>query len=96
MARSVTVSRREERDLRRVQTNDRKAVVDGLRALAREDANPDVKALAGHPGWAGHPRWYRLRDGNWRVLYYSDPHGIVVERIVDRRDLERTAIDTAL
>lgn len=43
----------------------------------------DVKSLAGHPGW------YRLRLGDWRVLYYSDPPGIVVERIVNRRDLER-------
>ena len=37
---------------------DRDAVVGGLRALAREDANLDVKALTGHPGW------YRLRVGN--------------------------------
>jgi hypothetical protein len=29
---------------------DRDAVVGGLRALAREDANLDVKALTGHPG----------------------------------------------
>jgi mRNA-degrading endonuclease RelE of RelBE toxin-antitoxin system len=42
-----------------------------------------VKALAGHPGW------YRLRVGSWRVLYFSDPPGIVAERIVNRRDLER-------
>ena len=66
---------------------DRDAVVGGLRGLAREDANLDVKALTGHPGW------YRLRVGNWRVLYYSDPAGIVIERIVNRRDLER-AVNT--
>ncbi len=66
---------------------DRDAVVGGLRALAREDANLDLKALTGQPGW------YRLRVGNWRVLYYSDLPGIVIERIVNRRDLER-AVNT--
>jgi mRNA-degrading endonuclease RelE of RelBE toxin-antitoxin system len=70
-----------------VPLNDRQAIVEGLRALEREDLNLDVKALAGHPGW------YRLRVGHWRVPYYSDPPGIVIERIVNRRDLER-AVDT--
>ena len=41
----------------------------GYARLAREDANLDVKALTGHPGW------YRLPVGSWRVLNYSDPQG---------------------
>ena len=63
---------------------DQRSIVDGLRALTAEAANLDIKALAGHPGW------FRLRIGDWRVVYFSDPPGIVVERIVNRRDLERS------
>jgi hypothetical protein len=70
-----------------VAASERKAIADGLRALARGDANLDVKPLAGHPGW------YRLRIGSWRALYFSDVDGIVIDRIVNRRDLER-AVDT--
>jgi mRNA-degrading endonuclease RelE of RelBE toxin-antitoxin system len=62
---------------------ERKAIVDGLRSLADESPNADVKTLAGHRGW------YRVRLGDWRMLYFSDPPGVLVERIVSRRDLER-------
>ena len=83
MTRTVTVSPRGERDLRRVPVGQRLAIVEGMHALADERPGADIKALAGHRGW------YRLRVGDWRVLYLSDPPGIVIDRIVNRRDLER-------
>lgn len=79
----MTVSPRGERDLRRVPVGQRLAIVEGMHALADERPGADIKALAGHRGW------YRLRVGDWRVLYLSDPPGIVIDRIVNRRDLER-------
>ena len=78
----VTISRRGERELAGVPIGERKRLIDGLRQLGEEVPNVDVKALAGHPGW------HRLRIGNWRALYFSDTKGVVVERIVNRRDLE--------
>ncbi len=83
MTRTVTVSPRGERDLRRVPVGQRLAIVEGMHALADERPGAEIKALAGHRGW------YRLRVGDWRVLYLSDPPGIVIDRIVNRRDLER-------
>ena len=67
-----------------VPVQERKKIIDGLRQLGEESPNVDVKALAGHVGW------YRLRVGNWRVLYFSDDQGVIIERIVNRRDLERS------
>ena len=29
------------------------------------------------------------RVGDWRVLYLSDPPSVMIDRIVNRRDLER-------
>jgi mRNA-degrading endonuclease RelE of RelBE toxin-antitoxin system len=62
-------------------------MLEGLRALADERPGADIKALAGHRGW------YRLRVGDWRVLYLSDTPGIRIDRIVNRLDLAR-ALDT--
>jgi len=43
-----------------------------------------VKAIAGHAGW------FRLRVGDWRVLYRRvSASGMLVARIVNRRDLDR-------
>ena len=67
-----------------VPVQERKKVSEGLRQLGEESPNVDVKALAGHAGW------YRLRVGNWRVLYFSNDEGVIIERIVNRRDLERS------
>ena len=67
-----------------VPVQERKKIIDGLRQLGEESPSVDVKALAGHAGW------YRLRVGNWRVLYFSDDQGVIIERIVNRRDLERS------
>ena len=79
----MTLSPRGERDLRRIPEKQRLAIVEGLRALADEHPSADIKALTGHRGW------YRLRVGDWRVLYLSDPAGVMIDRIVNRRDLER-------
>ncbi len=58
-------------------------MVERLRHLGDQTENLDVKPLQGRPGW------WRLRVGDWRILYLADANGIVVERIVNRRDLER-------
>ena len=83
MPRTITLSPWGERDICRVPDKQRLAILEGLHALADEHPSADIKALAGHRGW------YRLRVGDWRVLYLSDPPGVMVERIVNRRDLER-------
>jgi mRNA-degrading endonuclease RelE of RelBE toxin-antitoxin system len=66
---------------------DRQRIVDGLRALDTGAANLDIKALEGRP------QWRRLRIGDFRVLYRPTDEAMRVERIVNRRDLDK-AIDT--
>jgi len=56
-----------------------------LNALARDPlASPNVKKLTEHPG-------YRLRVGNWRVLFLLDRERItiLVVRIAHRREVYR-------
>lgn len=84
----VELSRRAERDLRRMgQGLDQNRVIEALRRLAAEDASLDVRALRG-----ANP-WVRLRVGDWRILYRPTDRGFWIERVVHRRELER-AVDT--
>ena len=83
MSRTITLSPRGEGDLRRVPDRQRLAILEGLHALADEHPTAEIRALADHRGW------YRLRVGDWHVLYLSDPPGVMIDGIVNRRDLER-------
>lgn len=84
MTTNVELSARAERDLRRIKRGpDRQRLVVALQALAGDAANLDVKALQGRAPWR------RLRVGDYRVLYRPVEQGLWVERIVDRRDLDR-------
>ena len=87
----VVLSRRAERDLRRLGSGEAVARIRAaLEALARGEANLDIKRLAGAPPW------HRLRVGDYRILYRPvDPTEAnaqgaqwLVARIVNRRDLE--------
>lgn len=51
--------------------------------MAAEAPNLDVKPLKASGPWA------RLRVGEYRILHRPIEGGWLVERIVDRRDLER-------
>lgn len=90
--RRIVLSRRAERDLRRIGRGEALVRVrEALEALAVEEPNLDVKLLAGSPPW------HRLRVGDYRILYRSvEPDeavgsdaGFLVARVVHRRDLER-------
>jgi mRNA-degrading endonuclease RelE of RelBE toxin-antitoxin system len=96
----VELSKRALRDLRRVDHKSRKRLLDLLENdLVTEPqlANLDIKALTGRAPWL------RLRRGEYRVLYrpltggelralaVSERAGFLVERVVERGDLERAA-----
>lgn len=96
----VELSKRALRDLRRIDHKSRRRLLDLLENdLAAEPqlANLDIKALTGRVPWL------RLRRGEYRVLYRplasselrtlgaSEQAGFLVERVVDRGDLERAA-----
>ncbi len=96
----VELSKRAHRDLRRINHTSRKRLLDLLEhdlAAEPHPANLDIKALAGRPPWL------RLRRGEYRILYRpltsaelqalraQEQAGYLVERIIDRRDLQRAA-----
>ena len=96
----VELSKRAMRDLRRIDHAPRKRLLDLLEnELAAEPQPPnlDIKALVGRSPWL------RLRRGEYRVVYRpltdaelrglkaTEAAGFLVERIVDRRDLEKAA-----
>ncbi|HXN36885.1 MAG TPA: type II toxin-antitoxin system RelE/ParE family toxin [Solirubrobacteraceae bacterium] len=96
----VELSKRALRDLRRIDHKSRRRLLDLLEndlAAEPQPRNLDIKALTGRPPWL------RLRRGEYRVLYRpltrselralaaSEKAGFLVERVVDRGDLERAA-----
>jgi mRNA-degrading endonuclease RelE of RelBE toxin-antitoxin system len=96
----VELSKRALRDLRRLDHPVRRRLLDLLERELAADPQPlnlDVKALVGRSPWL------RLRRGEHRVIYRPltdieltrlkapESAGFLVERIVDRRDLERVA-----
>jgi mRNA-degrading endonuclease RelE of RelBE toxin-antitoxin system len=96
----VELSKRALRDLRRIEHKSRRRLLDLLEndlAAEPQPANLDIKALTGRAPWL------RLRRGEYRVLYRpltngelrtlgaSDQAGFLVERVIDRGDLERAA-----
>jgi mRNA-degrading endonuclease RelE of RelBE toxin-antitoxin system len=106
-----------ERDLRKLAKRNRAdamSIRDALDELRSGATNIDVKPVQGHPPW------WRLRVGDWRILYRTltseevlelcrrrqpalteelgrkpalprNGTGLLVFRIVNRRDLERAA-----
>jgi mRNA-degrading endonuclease RelE of RelBE toxin-antitoxin system len=90
--RGIVLSRRAERDLRRIGAGaDLARLRTALEALAGGAANLDAKALAGSTPW------HRLRVGDSRILYRAINPGEaadadvrwLVARVVHRRDLDR-------
>jgi mRNA-degrading endonuclease RelE of RelBE toxin-antitoxin system len=62
----VELASKAERDLRKLARRNRadaESVRDGLEQLRTGASNLDVKQVQGHPPW------WRLRVGDWRVLY---------------------------
>ena len=94
----VVISRRAERDLRRIGSRDELARVRAaLSGLAGGAADLDVRPLVGSSPW------HRLRVGDYRVIFRAiasdeaiDPEAAwLIARIVHRRDLGRAVATLA-
>lgn len=78
------------RDLKAVPKADRDRIRAALEHLRVGMMNLDAVPLTGHPGY------YRLRCGNWRVVYkHTKDHEalkqvLTVVHVVNRKDLART------
>jgi mRNA interferase RelE/StbE len=78
----VELKPRAEKDLRNLSQQDQHRIVEKLR-LASDDLHGDIKRLVQfQPS-------YRLRVGNYRVLFDIESEKIVVYRILHRREAYR-------
>ncbi len=76
---NVELRPRAEKDLRNLPKQEQQRVVEKLR-LARDDLHGDIKRLVQfQPS-------YRLRVGDYRVLFEVESNKIVVYRILHRRE----------
>lgn len=78
----VRLARDAEKTFLKLKGEDRKLILEGLRLLAKNpyDRNHVRKLVGEHQG-----RW-RLRKGNWRILYRVDAHIMTILYIRRRQD----------
>jgi len=80
--RTIEWSRAVDRDLRRLDRQTEERIVAAVTQLA-ESGYGDILPLTGRPGW------WRLRVGNWRVLYTQDLNVVRVIRVLLRDQAHR-------
>jgi len=84
-ARRIVYAPRAERDLNALPSSDRSAIMDAVKAWARDEPHVDVKKLT-----AVRPLRWRIRVGRWRALLDSpEPEIVRVLRVLDRKDVYR-------
>lgn len=81
--RRVTYSREADKTLRRIPANTRRLIVVKIEqyAVTPDALANNVKALKGNPGY------YRLRVGDWRVIFSDDVAVVAVIKIAQRGDV---------
>jgi mRNA interferase RelE/StbE len=79
------LSPRAMRDIERLSDAVQRRIYAGLDRLAADSRTCDVVKLQGEEGW------YRLRVGDWRILFTRDDDARVytVAKIADRKDVYR-------
>jgi mRNA interferase RelE/StbE len=78
----VELKPKAEKDLKAIPSSDRERVVERLRWL-EDDLRGDIKKLSNHI-----PE-YRMRVGDWRVLFEIADDQVIVYRILHRREAYR-------
>lgn len=76
----ITYSRDAEKTLRTIPANTRRLIITKIEQYAAEPMSlaNNVKALKGEPGY------FRLRVGDWRVLFQEDGSVVAVTKIASR------------
>jgi mRNA interferase RelE/StbE len=76
---SSTFSKKALKDLKSLDRKDQQRVLDRIEAM-QDNLSGDVKKLTNHT-----PQ-YRMRCGNWRVLFEIEGETIIIYRIKHRRE----------
>ncbi len=80
--RKVKLSSRASKDFTKLETEMKNRIKDSLKDLATDDKNMDIKKLK---GIQGREDLYRLRVGNYRIIFLPTDNEILVIRIDHRR-----------
>jgi mRNA interferase RelE/StbE len=77
----VEIKRSAGKELQRLRTGDKRRVISRIRALAKDPRPSGAKKLSGEEK-------YRIRQGNYRILYevHDNIITVVVVRIAHRRE----------
>lgn len=77
----VEIKRSAAKELAKIEKKDRDRIIERIRALSLNPRPPQAKKLSGEEK-------YRLRQGNYRVLYqiFDDVITVVVVRVAHRRE----------
>ena len=76
---TAELKRRAVKDLRSIPVKNRRTIIQRIEIM-EDNLSGDVKKLTNHS-----PE-YRMRCGNWRVLFEIEDDRIVIYRILRRRD----------
>ena len=79
---TVELTRKAIKDLKAIPKGDRARIIERIEAM-EDDLAGDVKRLTNHT-----PE-YRMRSGNWRVLFEVDGERIIVYRVLHRKEAYR-------
>jgi len=79
---TVILKKHAVKDLKAIPLNDRKRIIERL-TLLEDDLAGDVKKLTNHT-----PE-YRLRSGNWRILFEVEEKKVIVYRVLHRKEAYR-------
>jgi len=73
-------------DLERIPESPKKKIIASIKKLSSNPfpPSPNIKKLKGFK-----PPIYRIRSGDFRVLYTVHDKTIIILRVIDRKDLER-------
>ena len=76
---SITLKKRAVKDLDSIPVQDRLKVIERMEVMG-DNLSGDVKKLTNHT-----PE-YRMRYGNWRVLFEIEGNQIIVYRVLNRKE----------
>ena len=79
---TVEITKRANKDLKNIPKRDIKRIIDKINEM-KDGLKGDIKKLSNYT-----PE-YRLRHGNWRVLFEVEGDKIVIYRIINRKDAYR-------
>lgn len=79
---TATLKKKAIKDLKQIPLQDRKHIIERIEVL-ENDLEGDVKKLTNHT-----PE-YRMRCGNWRILFEIEEETIIVYRIIHRKEAYR-------